>query len=70
MALHPDDRPESMAMLSRFLFEGGNIPARGRPPQVTLGGAILDVFGSRPDAALAWGALSLLLLSLIATLVR
>ena len=70
MSLHPDDRPESIETLARFLFEGGSIPPRpdGTSPWPDLGHATL--FSSRTDAILAWAAGSLLLLSLIATLIQ
>ncbi len=70
MALHPDDRPESMEALDRYLFSGGNIPARQRPPQSAFEIPPLDLFGDQTDAALAYVAGGLLLLSLVATLIR
>ncbi|MFN2121545.1 MAG: serine/threonine protein kinase, partial [Anaerolineales bacterium] len=70
MALHPDDRPQTMDLLTDFLFEGGNIPTRPRTPQAGVGPAEPQFLASRSDALVAWAAASLLLLSLIATLVR
>jgi serine/threonine-protein kinase len=70
MALHPDDRPQTVDDLSRVLFEGGNIPSRPRAPQSAFDIPMLELFGTRADALLAWAAASLLLLSLIATLIR
>jgi len=70
MALHPDDRPQTMDLLTDFLFEGGNIPTRPRSAQTGLGPAQPQFLASRSDAIVVWAAASLLLLSLIATLVR
>ena len=70
MELHPDDRPESIEILSDYLFREGELPMR--PP--ALGSAFeiprLDLFGRQADTLLAWTTAGLLLLSLIATLVR
>ena len=70
MALHPDDRPDSMESLSRFLFGGGEIPTRPRPPQTAFEGPHLGLFGGQTDVTLAFVAGALLLVSLIATLIR
>jgi serine/threonine protein kinase len=70
MALHPDDRPQTMDLLTDFLFEGGNIPTRPRAAQTGLEPTEPQFLASRSDAVVAWAAASLLLLSLIATLVR
>jgi serine/threonine protein kinase len=70
MALHPDDRPQTMDLLTDFLFEGGNIPTRPRAAQKGFEPAEPQFLASRSDAVVAWAAASLLLLSLIATLVR
>jgi serine/threonine protein kinase len=70
MALHPDDRPQSMDVLTGFLFEGGNIPTRPRAPQTGMEAPEPDFFASRANSVVAWAAASLLLLSLIATLIR
>ncbi len=70
MALHPDDRPQSMEILTSFLFGGGNILTRPRPSQVGSEPPPPEVFASRADSIVAWAAASLLLLSLIATLIR
>jgi serine/threonine-protein kinase len=70
MALHPDDRPESIEAFSRFLFQGAGIVPPSRAPQSALETPIFELFASRNDAILAWAAGGLLLLSLIATLVR
>jgi serine/threonine protein kinase len=70
MALHPDDRPQTMDLLTDFLFEGGNIPTRPRSAQAGLEPAEPQFLASRSDAVVAWAAASLLLLSLIATLIR
>jgi len=70
MALHPDDRPQTMNELTSFLFEGANIPTTPRPSQLGMDRPGPDYFGSRADSFVAWAAASLLLLSLIATLIR
>lgn len=70
MALHPDDRPASMDVLSRFLFRGEGSPTPARPTQSAFEIPTLEIFGSQKDSILAWIAGTLLLLSLIATLVR
>jgi serine/threonine-protein kinase len=70
MALHPDDRPETVEILSRFLFEGGLMPPQRHSPAPAFDVLARDLLGSRVDSLLAWTAASLLLLSLIATLVR
>jgi len=70
MSLHPDDRPESIEALARFLFEGGSISKRtlDAPPGFDL--RALALLRSRADSILAWAAASLLFLSLIATLIH
>ena len=70
MALHPDDRPQAVDLLTDFLFEGGNIPTRPRAAQAGFEPGESQFLASRSDAVVAWAAASLLLLSLIATLVR
>lgn len=70
MSLHPDDRPDSIDALGRYLFAGGEIPTRPRSPQSAFKIPVLDLFGTQADAVLTWTAASLLLLSLIATLLR
>lgn len=70
MSLHPDDRPESIEALTRFLFQGGSIPSRLSVPGPWLDLRALALLRSKADAALAWAAASLLFLSLIATLIH
>jgi serine/threonine protein kinase len=70
MSLHPDDRPESVEVLSGALFAGNNVPTGPRLAQSIVEIPSFEVFGSKSDALVAWAAVSLLLLSLIATLVR
>jgi serine/threonine-protein kinase len=70
MSLHPDDRPESIETLSRFLFEGGSLPSGAGGAATWLDVRPLALFGSRTDAILAWTAGSLLFLSLVATLIQ
>ena len=70
MALHPDERPESIVALSRFLFEGGTQGSQ----HATAGGDFdlraLGLLRSKADSILAWAAVSLLFLSLLATLIH
>ncbi|MFH1184946.1 MAG: serine/threonine-protein kinase [Chloroflexota bacterium] len=70
MSLHPDDRPESIAALSQFLFEGGSLPSGASAAASGLDLRVLELLRSRADSVLAWAAASLLFLSLIATLIR
>jgi serine/threonine protein kinase len=70
MALHPDDRPESIEVFNNYLFADGEMfkPAGSRDAGFQI--PRLHFFGSRTDSALAWAATGLLLVSLIATLLR
>lgn len=70
MALHPDDRPESMQALSRFLFESGPMLSRSAPGAARPDLHPLLPLRTRSDAILAWAAASLLVLSLVATLIH
>jgi serine/threonine protein kinase len=70
MSLHPDDRPESIQALTRFLFEGGEIPPHVPLPSLGLDLHALSLLRSKPDSILAWAAASLFFLSLIATLIH
>ncbi len=70
MALHPDDRPANIELLGNALFGGGGIPTRPVSPQSAFDIPKFELFGTRPDLILAWATVSLLLLSLVATLVR
>jgi len=70
MSLHPDDRPESIEALSRFLFEGGSISKRTLDAFPGFDLRALALLRSRADSILAWAAASLLFLSLIATLIH
>ncbi len=70
MGLHPDERPATVQELNDFLFKEGTIPARKQSGPGGFEISVFDLFASRADSALTWAALSLLVLSLIATLVR
>jgi serine/threonine-protein kinase len=70
MELHPDDRPESIEILSDFLFREGELPTRPQAPGSAFDIPRLDLFGRQADAFLTWTTAGLLLLSLIATLAR
>ncbi|NOZ00009.1 MAG: serine/threonine protein kinase [Chloroflexi bacterium] len=71
MALHPDERPDSVEDLRQFLFGQKDIPTRPRPaslpPQPFR---ISDALTQPPEIVLTWLAAGLMLLSLIATLNR
>lgn len=72
MALHPDDRPESMEVLRDFLFGEAEMPARGifsrQPATMRIFGE--NISGSRTDAILTWVTVGLFLVSLFVTLLR
>lgn len=70
MGLHPDERPATVQELNDFLFKEGTIPVRKQSGAARFEISDLDLFASRADSTLTWAALSLLVLSLIATLVR
>ncbi|HEY5981906.1 MAG TPA: protein kinase, partial [Anaerolineales bacterium] len=70
MSLHPDDRPETMAILTQFFFEGGSLPSQVAAATPPFDFRTLFLLGSRADAILAWGVGTLLILSLIASLVH
>lgn len=70
MALHPDERPNSIEAFSDYLFSGHEIPTRPRPSQSAFDIPRLDIFGHQADTLLIWTSAGLLLLSLIATLTR
>ncbi len=66
MALHPDERPNSISVLNEFLFGSGKIQP------IHIGTAFdlprLSIFGNLADAILLWTTVGLVLLSLIVTL--
>jgi serine/threonine protein kinase len=70
MALHPDDRPESIEAFSNYLFSGGALPARPSASQSAFEIPRLDFFSLQTDGILLWVTTGLLLLSLIATLLH
>ena len=70
MALHPDDRPESIEALNNYLFSGGVIPARPSAQQSAFEIPRFDLFAPQTDALLIWTTAGLLVLSLIATLLH
>jgi eukaryotic-like serine/threonine-protein kinase len=70
MALHPDDRPESIEIFNDYLFSGGALPVRPVAHQSAFEIPRLDLFTPRTDAILLWSTAGLLLLSLIATLLH
>jgi len=70
MALHPDDRPNSIELFKNYLFSGGALPARPVAQQSAFEIPRLNVFSPQTDSILLWATGGLLLLSLIATLLR
>ena len=70
MALHPDERPQSMDEFRKALLgytESPTLPIPGRRPRPEL---ISDFLADQTERTLAWGAAVLLLVSLLATLAR
>jgi serine/threonine-protein kinase len=70
MALHPDDRPDSIEVFNNYLFSGGALPVRPVPHQSAFEIPRLELFSPQTDTVLIWTTVGLLLLSLIATLVH
>jgi serine/threonine-protein kinase len=70
MALHPDDRPESIQAFNDFLFAAGEIHKGTRSADTAFEIPRLNLFGNPTDSVLVWAAAGLLLVSLIATLLR
>jgi serine/threonine-protein kinase len=70
MALHPDDRPESIRVFSDYLFAEGHITQPGGGSPSLLDFSRRRLRGTRADSFLLWGVAGLLLVSLIATLLR
>jgi serine/threonine-protein kinase len=70
MAMHPDDRPETIDLFNNYLFADGDIRQGTRSPDSGIEIPRLELFGTRADSILAGVAAGLLLLSLLATLLR
>ena len=70
MALHPDDRPNSISVLNEFLFGSGKMPSQIHPPATAFEIPQMNIFGNSADTALIWVTAGLLLLSLIASLIH
>ena len=68
MALHPDDRPDSISAFSEFLFGSGKLPAQIHSATTAFDIPQLNIFGNSADMILLWVTVGLLLLSLIASL--
>jgi len=69
MALHPDERPQSMEVLRQYIFGTRDIPTGPLGPSRQTRPE-LDLQILTPDSVLAWSAAGLLLLSLAITLAR
>ena len=70
MALHPDDRPASIAAFNNYLFAQGDIPATSHSADSAFDMPARKLFRGWQDSALIWVAAGLLIVSLIATLMR
>ena len=70
MALHPDERPNTISIFSEYLFGSGKMPSR--PYSITSAFDIprLNIFGNLADMILLWVTVGLVLLSLIVTLIH
>ncbi len=72
MALHPDDRPESIEVLKDFLFGETDVPVRGlfsrQPATINIFGRSFS--GNQSDAILIGVTTGLFLVSLLITLIR
>jgi serine/threonine-protein kinase len=68
MELHPDDRPDNVESFRQFLIGTKELPVRPQPisPRRTLREHLL----AQPEKTLIWVALSLFIISLIASLPR
>jgi len=70
MALHPDERPENVETLRRYLFGTQEIPTRPLSSIHKQSIHLRDVFTRPPENTLSWLAAGLLVLSLLITLSR
>ena len=70
MALHPDDRPNSVSVFNEFLFGSGKMPLQIPPTATAFDIPRLNIFGNSADLILLWITVGLLLLSLIASLIH
>ena len=70
MALHPDDRPNSISVFNEFLFGSGKMPLQIHSIPTAFDMPRLNIFGNSADIILLWVTVGLLLLSLIASLIH
>jgi serine/threonine-protein kinase len=70
MALHPDERPDTINDFRQALLGYRESPTLPLPVRRARPQPALDYLAHPPEATLAWAATVLLLLSLLATLVR
>lgn len=70
LALHPDDRPDSIEVFNNYLFSGGALPVRPSGPQSAFDIPRLNLFSPQTEVVLIWVSACLLLLSFIATLLH
>ena len=70
LALHPDDRPDSIEIFNNYLFSGGALPVRPSAPNSAFEIPRLNLFSPETEVVLIWTSAGLLLLSFIATLLH
>ncbi len=69
MALHPDERPESIDALRHYLLGTKELPGRTVPTR-SRNVRLLDILSEDPENSLVWAAAALVLLGLVTTLGR
>jgi len=70
MALHPDERPDTIEEFRKALLGYRDTPTNPLRVRQSRDVPTIEYFTRFPEAALAWSAAGLLLISLLATLVR
>jgi len=70
MALHPDDRPNSISAFNEFLFGSRKMPLQIHSATTAFEIPRWNVFGNSADTILLWVTVGLFLLSLIASLIH
>jgi serine/threonine-protein kinase len=70
MALHPDERPETMLMLREALLGSRDIPGHLEGSHLGIDTGSFYLFNTRLEQAIGYTALALFLLGLLVTLIR
>ena len=70
MALHPDERPSSVAILRDSIFDSYEIPTRLKRPDTTRSEILRNVISGNVERNLVWISMIMLLISLIATVIH